>query len=402
MLIDSRLLRKSLPSDSLSIAANDWPARSGQTIPSLDGLRAGSVMLVLLGHLILPSSMIGISALGLDVFFLVSGFLITRLFFAEARESGHLNLRAFYLRRIVRLYPVLFVYLAIVLTVQTARGGDINTFEVSSVLFYFWNYLTAHQEIVGDSSILPIGVLWSLSVEEHFYLFAPLAFICLRGSPLAMLRATLAVCAATLLLRYLYCFIWPGIEKTLWIYRHSETRADSIAYGAMLACLVQINPYHHIVKFLAGRTAFVIGTMVLLSSYAIRDPYFQNTLRFTIQGLALIPMLCGVVFGQPFPFLNSLLNQFIVRWIGQISYSVYVWHGGIIFLFSWWLFQLPNFLNLFLQLALTFVLAACSYYVVERPALKLRKLVRTSPSSGKTATAAPELCDLTSPKSIAG
>ena len=100
-----------------SLPIEDWSARSGQTIPSLDGVRACSVSIVLVGHLILPSSLIGFSALGLDIFYLVSGFLITRLFFAEAKDTGSLNLRTFYLRRIIRLYPVLLVYLMLVLTI---------------------------------------------------------------------------------------------------------------------------------------------------------------------------------------------------------------------------------------------------------------------------------------------
>jgi peptidoglycan/LPS O-acetylase OafA/YrhL len=81
------------------------------------------------------------------------------------------------------------------------------------------------------------------------------------------------------------------------------------------------------------------------------------------------------VFGEPFPIVNSLLNQPIIKWIGQISYSLYVWQFAAIFFFSWWLFRLPLPLDLTLQLALTFVFACCSFYLIERPCMQLRKFV---------------------------
>jgi peptidoglycan/LPS O-acetylase OafA/YrhL len=266
-----------------SLPIEDWPARSGQTIPSLDGIRACSVSIVLIGHLILPSSLIGFSALGLDVFYLVSGFLITRLFFAEAKDAGSLNLRTFYLRRIIRLYPVLLIYLTLILTIQFTRGAPIDRLEVSSVLFYFWNYLVAHHELMGVWSNIPIGQLWSLSVEEHFYLFAPIAFVFFRGSARSTIKVALGICIGSLLLRYLYTFMWPGIEKTLWIYRHSETRGDSIAYGMLLACLAQSEAHRHIIKLLASRRAFVIAAVALVCTYAIRDQYFRNTLLLRLE-----------------------------------------------------------------------------------------------------------------------
>jgi peptidoglycan/LPS O-acetylase OafA/YrhL len=378
-----------------SLPIEDWSARSGQTIPSLDGVRACSVSIVLVGHLILPSSLIGFSALGLDIFYLVSGFLITRLFFAEAKDTGSLNLRTFYLRRIIRLYPVLLVYLMLVLTIQVARGASINRLEVSSVLFYFWNYLVAHNEFIGIWSNIPIGQLWSLSVEEHFYLFAPIAFVFVRGSASNTIKIALSICIGSLLLRYLYISMWPGIEKTLWIYRHSETRGDSIAYGMLLACLAQSEAHRHIIRLLAGRRAFVISAVALFCTYAIRDEYFRNTLLFSLRSLTLIPLLCGVVFGEPFPIVNSLLNQPIVKWVGQISYSLYVWQFAAIFFFSWCLFRLPLPLDLALQLVLTFVFACCSFYLIERPSMQLRKFVTVasravadSPQSSLTRTRA--------------
>jgi peptidoglycan/LPS O-acetylase OafA/YrhL len=366
----------------LSLPSGEWNAKNGQIIPSLDGIRACSVIIVLLGHMVLPAKFIGISALGLDVFFMVSGFLITRLFFAECRAAGEVNLRLFYLRRLLRLYPVLIVYMLLVISVQLARRGPIDWLEIASVFFYFWNYLTAHQEWIGHSSPFPIGVLWSLSVEEHFYLFAPLVFVVVRGSAVAMLRFAIVVCAACLLLRYAYVAIWPGIEHTLWIYRHSETRVDSIAFGVALASLCEFAGGQRLVAMLASRAGVAIGFLILLASYAIRDAYFQNTLRFTIQGLALMPLVAGVVFGQPFRFANSILNSPPLVWVGRLSYSLYIWHGGVFFLFGTFLVMLSTPLKVGAEVGLTFLLAVVSYYVVERPALRFRKYLHNPVTKG--------------------
>src|SRR6201999_2480560 len=124
---------KGSSSRPLNLSFDDWGARSGQVIPSLDGIRAVSLLIVLLGHVVLPASMIGITALGLDIFFFVSGFLITRLFYSESKETGGVNLLTFYLRRVLRLYPVLAVYLVVALIVQTFRNVPVNKLEVYSV-----------------------------------------------------------------------------------------------------------------------------------------------------------------------------------------------------------------------------------------------------------------------------
>lgn len=373
----------------ISLSPEEWTARPGQVIPSLDGARAVSVVIVLLGHLVLPARLVGVSALGLDIFFLISGFLITRLFFAEAKETGDVNLGLFYLRRLLRLYPVLVAYMGLVLVVLTIRGAPLDILQITSVFFYFLNYLMAHQEFNGISSSFPNGVLWSLSVEEHFYLFAPLAFVLLRGRPGAMIRFAIGVCLASLILRYVYVTVWPGIEKTLWIYRHSETRADSIAFGMLLASLCETQWGRNLIARLITRTGVVFAALVLLGSYAIRDPYFQNTLRFTIQGLALMPLLAAVVFGQPFRFANQLLNASPVRWVGRLSYSLYIWHGGVMFLFGWWLVTLTPAAEIPAHIALTFALAIVSYYVIEKPALRLRKYLHGSASQFITKKALP-------------
>lgn len=360
------------PRRPLSLADTDWPANK-RIVPSLDGLRAASITIVLAGHMILPAALVGVSALGLTIFFFISGFLITRLMFAELRETGGLSLPNFFIRRVLRLYPVLVVYMLCVIVVMIAKGQRPPPIEALSVSFYFYNFLLAHNELLNIDTIMPIGVLWSLSVEEQFYLFAPVTLVFLRFSPISMLRVALAVCVASLTLRYLYVVLWPGIENTLWIYRHSETRADSIAFGVVLATLCEWEGGRRLIKALSTRPAFATSVLVLLATYAVRDNYFQNTIRFTIQSVALVPIVCGVVFAQPFPWINRGLNLASVRWVGRLSYSLYIWHGGTTFFFGSIFSRMPAPLAVIVDLVVTFLMAVASYYIVERPALRWRR-----------------------------
>lgn len=359
----------------LSLAHTEWQARRG-VVPSLDGLRAISICVVLLGHFMLPASMIGVSALGVKIFFFISGFLITRLLLAENKMYGGVNLPDFFARRFLRLYPVLIAYMSLVVGIVFLTSQSFNPLEVVSVFLYFVNYLLSHHEIAGQGLTLPIGVLWSLSVEEHFYLFAPLVFVLMRGDARKMLAVAVAICAFSLGLRLLYAYLHPWIVDTLVIYKHSETRFDSIAFGVILACLTEFKIGRAFIVRLTSPLAVIFGVAVLLGVYCLRDNYFESTWRFTMQGLALCPIVAGVVFGTPFRPINWLLNRPLFTWVGKLSYSLYVWHGGVVFLFAGLLAILPRLLVPSAEVMLTFALATLSFFLVERPTLSFRDRFR--------------------------
>lgn len=356
----------------LHLSPADWPARSGN-VPSLDGVRGLSILLVLVGHMLLPQSLVGISAIGLKVFFVISGFLITRLLLAENKQSGSVSLRNFYIRRILRLYPVIIVYVCITSAVLLSRGQQVSLLEVASVFFYFVNYLVVYNDHLGLNYTLPVGMLWSLSVEEHFYLFAPLALVMIRGEAKKMLMIALTICVIALSLRLLYAYNNPAIVHTLELYWRSETRFDSIAYGVILACLPEFEKGSRFIRAITTRPVFIGAVAIMLATFAIRDSYFQNTWRFTFQGLALIPILASVIFAKPIPLFNRVLNLRGLIWIGALSYSLYVWHGAVVFFFGEWIEMLPHPLVSWAEFALSFVLAVFSYYLLERPVMALRK-----------------------------
>jgi peptidoglycan/LPS O-acetylase OafA/YrhL len=360
----------------LALAPADWAAKEGR-VPSLDGLRMFSVSLVLLGHRVLPESLLGVSAFGVKVFFFISGFLITRLLFAEWKRVGRVSLPDFYLRRLFRLYPVLILFVAVTVAFAGLMGWPIAGVDIASVFFYFVNYLVSANDLAGREMTLPYGMLWTLSVEEHFYLFAPLLFVLVRATPMRMLGIAATVCIVSLGLRLLYAGLWPEYIEQLVIYHLSETRVDSIAYGVIFACLCETSGGRRLIGMLTTRWALLVGILVMLASFAIRDDYFQNTWRFSMQGLALFPIIAGTVFAAPIPLANYLLNLPFVAWIGKLSYSLYVWHGGTLFLFGALVSQVPDPWKGPFELAITFVLAVASYYVVEQPALRLgRKFIK--------------------------
>ena len=145
-------------------------------VPSLDGMRAFSIALVLFGHLLAPPMLAGIGGFGVTIFFFISGFLITRLLFVEINDTHRIAIGKFWLRRVLRLYPAVVVSITFMALLAVYRGEKLDTIELASVFFYFTNYLTASRELSNTPFMFPIGALWSLAVEEHFYLIFPLAF----------------------------------------------------------------------------------------------------------------------------------------------------------------------------------------------------------------------------------
>lgn len=355
----------------LHLSLSQIPAAPGR-IPGLDGLRALSIMIVILGHLFLPQTG-GVAALGVYIFFAISGFLITRLLFLEQKQAGDVSAKNFYIRRLLRLYPVLLVYLAFLCVLALVRGEFIDTTEIFSVLLYFINYLSSFRILQGEHLNMQVGVLWSLAIEEHFYLLVPMFFIAVKGRLRPLLWFSGLACLVPLVLRGLYVFLWPEIVGQLITYRNSETRFDSIALGVLLAVLCESRYREKIVRILSSPALFVAGGLLVFVSVLVKNDLFKETLRFSLISLSCIPLICGIVFGDRLSFFQKIANAPVVVWIGKLSYSLYVWHGAIIYLLKMFGCSEDNRLELGLYgLPLVFALASFSYYFVESPFFRLR------------------------------
>lgn len=308
-----------------------------ETIASLDGLRAVSIIIVVLSHCGLSAIVPG--QLGVTIFFFLSGFLITTLLLKEHSSTGTISIGQFYARRAFRLMPPLFIALIIAyaLTYLGILPGRISLDGFLSQIFYFANYYLVFAD--GDE-VIPYGtgILWSLAVEEHFYIVYPFSLLLLLRclNTLRQVAAVLGVVCAGILAWRFFLISQPDISA-LRITFGTDTRADSIVFGCLLAMLR--NPIHDLSPGEAMERRhwlLLAGALgLLLSTIAIRNWHFREGLRFTLQGLALAQLFyLSIRFAHlhPFRLLNS---RWMVR-LGIWSYAIYLIHDIVVGLVLAW------------------------------------------------------------------
>lgn len=304
----------------LTTAASRKPAG---VIPSLDGIRAFAVMLVLLAHSGLQHIVPG--GLGVTIFFVLSGYLITTLMCREHADTGTIGLRAFYLRRLLRLMPTLLIVitLASALSAVGLIAGGFTITGLLSVLFYLGNYFVITHHFIGIPAGL--GVVWSLAVEEDYYLFYP---------PLALLLFHLKGRHITALLLASLCVL--VLAWRIWLAEHgasadylemaTDTRIDAILVGCVMAlwCNPWLDPV--LAEWPLRDTAITVGCIaLLLFTLLYRNDTFRLTLRYTLQSVAIAPLIYMAVARstqRPFRWLNIRP----MKYLGVVSYSVYLSH----------------------------------------------------------------------------
>lgn len=339
-------------------------------IPSLDGIRAISFFLVFFAHAGLGNIIPG--GFGVSIFFLLSGFLITTLLRAEFARHGHISLGSFYLRRVLRILPPLYVVLllAVVVTIASKGLSGIPLMGTLTQALQVSNYY----EIYAAGHTMPgTTVLWSLAVEEHFYLIFPLIYVWMssRFPPRRQVVILLAICAAALAWRCILRFHFDAsVVRT---YYGTDTRFDCILFGCVFA--VVANPVFRdpLCGWLIRQMKWLLPlcTAALLGTFLLRSEAFRETFRYTLQGLTLIPLFIAAIhYQQSWPV--RLLNLPFVRFLGVLSYTLYLCHA--IFLESIWAHWTKEpLLSGALALACSMGFATLVHYLVERPCTKLRK-----------------------------
>lgn len=355
------------PGQGLTEAAQERRSRF-KHIAGLDGLRAVSILIVLVGHFLIDET--SYATIGVYIFFVISGYLITTLMYAEQERFGRVSVKRFYARRLLRLYPVLIVFLLALLCVALASGRLYPALEASSVLLYFTNYLTSWHDLTNQETQLPIGPLWSLSVEEHFYLLMPAFFVITRGRH--MIAFAIAACIMPILLRFTYLSIWPWLGFSDALYQDSELRIDSIAYGVLLAALHHEDRSGRLLQALGSAAAVCIGLVLLVISFRMDQSFLKFVTRDTLRAVAVTPLVCNILFSPSMPWLKQVLNLKLVAWIGVLSYSLYVWHCAQEYFFTAAGVSIESEALGWLEMAGTFCCATASYYLVEKPFLQLK------------------------------
>jgi peptidoglycan/LPS O-acetylase OafA/YrhL len=366
--------------------------------PGLDGLRALAVIAVLLYHADL--AWIPGGFLGVEVFFVISGYLITALLLAEWRQKGRIDLKTFWLRRARRLLPALYVLLVVTLAfavvflpgeVAGLRGDVLAAFGYVTNWYLIFGQ-ESYFEAVGRPSLLQH--LWSLAVEEQFYLIWPpiLALgLCIGATRLRRRRvlrvALFGAVSSAVAMALLYA---PGVDPSR-IYYGTDTRATGLLCGAALAFLwapgekYRLLEAHHRRIMLAGRGRFrrrwgwtvpllldILGFAALggLIWFFLHLGEFQPFLYkggFALVGLATTATIVAVV--HPYTLIGArLLGSAPLRWIGVRSYGIYLWHWPV-FMVTRPKLDVPfdGWPLLALRLAATVILADLSYRYIETP-----------------------------------
>ncbi|MGB7104905.1 MAG: acyltransferase [Acidimicrobiales bacterium] len=345
--------------------------------PGLDGMRAFAVLAVVGDHLVIVHFDQG-GYLGVDVFFVLSGFLITSLLLGEKSSTGRVSMRDFYVRRALRLLPALFavILLAViaVLTISNLSYARPDTLgDIPAVLLFVGNWLIVLSGQAGQTGHLGIlAQTWSLSVEEQFYLIWPLTLM------IAMRRLSVTRVAGWLL--FLMGFEWivrlllviSGVNYSR-TYYSTLLHSDGLLIGAALALLAS---ERRIPAKLANSrripfVAIAIIVAMMLVGNGVEGIEWAIMTPITVVATAIVIM--AVTSGTATP-LTRMLSVKPLLWIGKRSYGIYLWSATIL-----WVLQSTNWYVAHVYdgdavaVIITFAAAAASYSLIEHPALKLKE-----------------------------
>jgi peptidoglycan/LPS O-acetylase OafA/YrhL len=294
-------------------------------IPALNGIRAVAALLVFVFHSALLEGFVP-GGLGVTIFFFLSGYLITTLLRLEYENAGRISLRHFYLRRAYRIWPPMYIVLLLACLPPIGYPGA--KLSASAVWAQIANLTNYYMIFGGDEHLIPdTGVMWSLAVEEHFYLIFPLALAGLmRRLSYRQIGAVLGcVCLVVLLWR---CYLVTELALPgNYIFFASDTRIDSILFGCIMG--ICLNPMldHRCLELSSRTWCWVLGVCAVLiaASEAYTGPFFRSTFRYSVEGLALFPLFfCAVRFHR-WP-LFRWLDWSWVSGLGLISYTFYLCH----------------------------------------------------------------------------
>lgn len=346
-------------------------------ITGLDGIRAIAVIMVLAYHLKLALFKSGF--LGVTVFFVLSGYLITGILISEVEEEGAIDLKNFWLRRIRRLVPAVMSMAVVIIFVSAVVNRIIFTkgckdFLASVLGFNNWWQIfnkVSYFEAAGVTS--PFTHCWSLAIETQFYLIYPLILLGIyklvksRGEGRA--KRGLLFAGVTLLLALisviLMIVLFDPQQDASRVYYGTDTRAFSLLFGALLAILWE---YRMVPRRLSASVNMVLGSVsfavLLVMTIAINGSsnfWYRGGQFF---GTILTVLMVYAVSGRK-TWLSRFLSNPVLKWIGDRSYSIYLWHYPIILLISkgikasWWI--------TLIEIVLSVVLAELSYRFIETP-----------------------------------
>ena len=354
-------------------------------LPSIDSLRALAVLAVIIYHVdvnYLPGGFLGV-----DLFFVLSGYLISSLIIKEYRKTGSLNLYNFYIRRARRLLPAVYFMITVGLVVMVLfnevllRKSHLDAifgYIYSSNWWYIFHKLDYFDSFGAQS---PFKHLWSLAIEEQFYMIFPLLFLLVnrkkksKDGTYKLNKNFLYVVLGLILVSLIAHILLFDINNISRIYFGTDTRAFSLLVGVVGAILYPMERLHAKVTLQQNMVYSVvslvsIATLITVMIYTSE----YNTLLYR-GGFLLVAILGLIVIissGKQHTLMSRLLSFKPVVFIGKISYSLYLWHFPVLVLTTP-VSEIgnPNIIFVILRVILTFILATASYVFVETPIRKL-------------------------------
>ena len=328
---------------AVKVPSTEGRRESTSRVASLDGLRAVSILTVIVAHFATagsaPKFFSRYGVFGVQVFFVISGYIITTLLLREHERFGAIDLKAFYLRRFFRIVPAAYCYLAVIFAFYWRAFTPVN---ILSVLTFTSNYDLGRPPFVAQ--------LWSLGVEEQFYILWPITLSIFFHQRMRIL--VWAICVSPLFILAFHFLHWNDYRGVAF-----PTTYDSLALGCLAAVLAPR------LEFLGSRWFVLSGPLALLFQW----PLWTTKISGLMHVFLLWPAthVCIAVFMvHAIQRKYWLLNAKPVVWIGVLSYSLYLWHDAFI--------AEPRLVTRF---PVFWILgsATASYYLIERPFLRLRK-----------------------------
>jgi peptidoglycan/LPS O-acetylase OafA/YrhL len=336
------------------------------SIPALDGIRALSVLLVILSHL-------GVSwasgAHGVMAFFVLSGFLITWLLLKESEVTGRISLRSFYARRTLRIFPAFYVFW-ITYVVLTWLGQHRTEWPAYiSAFFYVSNYYSA----IVQPPHMAMAHTWSLAVEEQFYLLWPWVFRRFRNQ---LPRLSLILCCLIVGVWTYRLIFYASFHNDVWLFCAFDCRADHLAVGCLTAVLVKRRAFPAVTAWFTRNPAAPLITVALLAGSMRLGAVLGQPYQFTF-GFIFDPLLMAVLMLQWIALSDTPAWKWLdwspTRYLGRVSYSAYLYHWIVDYALNARFQALPLPVRALAAVAGSNLCASISYYVIEKPFLRLKK-----------------------------
>jgi peptidoglycan/LPS O-acetylase OafA/YrhL len=340
-------------------------------VRSLDGLRALAVLIVLLAHARCPYPSSG--GVGVDIFFVLSGFLITSILVSEFQERGRISYVNFYARRFLRLGPCLFLTCLGTILVTAISGLAVPWTAVLAAMTYTTNWLTT----LWHLDLTPLAHCWSLAIEEQYYLIWPLAITllelrstCFRTKAVVLFLASLGIAV------YRYCMV--GNFDATRIYVGLDTHMDGLVLGGAIAYLAIAcrndgglsKRYSQVVSY--GMCPMAVGGLLLVMGRLHWSNPLMGKFGFACVGLAAGVLIFDLV-GCSTSWIRSLLEANFLIHLGRISYGLYLIHLPIYLALDYVIPQWNPLLLICIKLLSVWCIAWLSYHWIELRFLSLKK-----------------------------